>query len=84
MQSMSLLLSQTRSAHCIEQCPLSGATRNASARTEFFSVCPLAEVSRQRALPRGDAEVTFQRKLFNQGLFFRSLGISFGFAKPRV
>jgi hypothetical protein len=44
---------------------------------------PLAEVSRQRALPRGDAEVAFQRKIINQGLFFRSLDIGFGFAKPR-
>jgi methyl-accepting chemotaxis protein len=38
---------------------------------------PRTEVSRQRALPREDAEVAFQRKVLNQGLFFRSLDISF-------
>jgi hypothetical protein len=43
---------------------------------------PLAEVSRQRALPRGDTEVAFQGKILNHGLFFRSLVISFGFVKP--
>ncbi|HXQ07615.1 MAG TPA: hypothetical protein VN831_23065 [Bradyrhizobium sp.] len=43
----------------------------------------IAEVSRQRAMPRGDAEVGFQRRILNQGLFFRSLDIGFGFAKPR-
>ena len=42
---------------------------------------PLAAVSRQRALPRVDAEVAFQRKILNQGLFSRSLHISFGFAE---
>jgi hypothetical protein len=49
----------------------------------FGSDGPLAEVSRQLALPRGDAEVAFQRKILNQGLFFRILDISFGLAKPR-
>jgi F-type H+-transporting ATPase subunit a len=46
--------------------------------TRFY----LANVSRQRALPRGDAQVAFERKPVNQGLFFQSAGISFGFVKP--
>jgi hypothetical protein len=44
---------------------------------------PTAELSPQRALPRGDAAVAFRRKVRNQGLLFRNLDISFDFAKPR-
>src|SRR5450631_1306808 len=33
------LLARLRHADCIEECPLSGATRKTFAHTEFFSVC---------------------------------------------
>jgi hypothetical protein len=52
-----------------------GGHRKSSAHAQNDAIEPLAEVSRQRALPRGDAEVAFQRKNLNQGLFFRSLDI---------
>src|SRR6202022_2999512 len=35
---VSPFMAQMRSADCIEQCPLSGATRKTFARNEFFSV----------------------------------------------
>src|SRR3977135_1443770 len=53
--------------------------RKYSLHQQNDAIDPLEEASRQRALPRGDAEVAFQRKIVNQGLFFRSLDIKLRF-----
>src|SRR6266446_9053796 len=38
-------LAPLRHADCIEQCPLSGVTRKTFARTEFFSVCAIPDIT---------------------------------------
>ena len=53
----------------------SGVKQTSPLRASTSEIDPLAQVSRQRALPRGDAEVAFKNP--------QPLVISFGFGNPR-